>query len=243
VNTGRGYDVAVFAGGRGERLRPLSDERNKNLMPAGVKPIVGHVLDLIESVSPSRVFLLVGYRADDFRSYLETWRSSSAARIELAEKAACCPLHALLQLESEGLTDPFLLVHGNILFRAGLLTEVCQAHATHKSAVCVAGVSLNHLVETHPYSRMTDGRVTELRLERPADPRSWACWMGVYSLSTRLFGLMTQFGRCGVPESALAAALGPDSIRGVLYESRWFHLATREDLQAAKGMDTEWVWK
>ena len=63
--------AAVLCGGRGERLKPLTDYFQKVMIPIGPKklPLLSYIIRLISSHGISRVALLTGYRSEDIRHY------------------------------------------------------------------------------------------------------------------------------------------------------------------------------
>ena len=64
-------EAAVLCGGRGERLRPLTDYFQKVMIPIGPKklPLLAYVISLLEHHGVSRIALLTGYRSEDVRRY------------------------------------------------------------------------------------------------------------------------------------------------------------------------------
>lgn len=62
--------AVIFAGGRGERLRPLTDAIPKPLLPIHGRPFLDYLLELLRGQGIERVLMLLGYRADDVRRYV-----------------------------------------------------------------------------------------------------------------------------------------------------------------------------
>jgi mannose-1-phosphate guanylyltransferase len=60
----------VLAGGAGSRLRPLTDDCPKPLLPLGIEPLVGYQLRRLAAAGVSRVVLATGYLADRFEEAL-----------------------------------------------------------------------------------------------------------------------------------------------------------------------------
>jgi dTDP-glucose pyrophosphorylase len=63
-------DVIIMAGGRGERLRPLTDETPKPLLPVGGKPILEHSLNHLCSYGIDTLYLSVRYKSDKIKEWL-----------------------------------------------------------------------------------------------------------------------------------------------------------------------------
>lgn len=60
----------VLAGGRGERLRPLTDECPKPLVEVGGRPLVGYALDRLAAAGVTDVLLSTAYRSAQFPAVL-----------------------------------------------------------------------------------------------------------------------------------------------------------------------------
>ena len=59
----------VMAGGRGERLRPLTDNTPKPMLPLGNKPIIEHNIDRLISYGIETITISVRYLSDQIISY------------------------------------------------------------------------------------------------------------------------------------------------------------------------------
>ncbi len=63
--------AAILCGGRGERLRPLSDYFQKVMIPVGPKklPVLAYIVRLMTYHGIGKVALLTGYRSEDIKHY------------------------------------------------------------------------------------------------------------------------------------------------------------------------------
>jgi mannose-1-phosphate guanylyltransferase len=64
-------NAAILCGGRGERLKPLTDYYQKTMIPVGPKklPILVYIMAMLKHHGIRRVALLTGYRADEVKRY------------------------------------------------------------------------------------------------------------------------------------------------------------------------------
>lgn len=62
--------AVVLCGGRGDRLRPFTDETPKPLVPLNGRPILGHLLNYLLGAGVSEVVLCVGYKAEAIRAFV-----------------------------------------------------------------------------------------------------------------------------------------------------------------------------
>jgi len=63
-------DVVIMAGGRGERMRPLTDVTPKPLLKVGDKPILEHNLDRLALFGIDDFWISVKYLGDQIESYI-----------------------------------------------------------------------------------------------------------------------------------------------------------------------------
>ena len=62
--------AVILAGGRGERLRPFTDEQPKPMYPIGGVPFITRLIDQVKSFGIEEVVLLLGYKAEKIQEEL-----------------------------------------------------------------------------------------------------------------------------------------------------------------------------
>ncbi len=68
VSTHRPTQAVILAGGRGSRLRPLTDTRPKPMIEFHGKPFLAYLIELLRAQGFERVLLLLGYLPDAIQS-------------------------------------------------------------------------------------------------------------------------------------------------------------------------------
>jgi len=63
-------ECMIMAGGRGERLRPLTDKTPKPMLPLGNKPIIEHNIDRLISFGIEKIYISVKYLGQQIVDYL-----------------------------------------------------------------------------------------------------------------------------------------------------------------------------
>ena len=71
--TPRPRQAVVLAGGRGARLRPLTDRCPKPLVPFHGKPFLGYLLELLREQGFERVLLLLGYMPEAIQALAQKY--------------------------------------------------------------------------------------------------------------------------------------------------------------------------
>ncbi len=140
-----GPEVAiVLVGGFGTRLRPLTYEVPKQLIPCAGQVALYHVFDLVPS-SVRQIVLACGYKAAEIESYLEAHPYPLPVRVIREET----PLGTGggMKNASEGVSDPFLLMNGDVVASVDL-TRMIAAHREHGG---LGTMSLFEVEDTRPY--------------------------------------------------------------------------------------------
>ncbi len=64
-------DAVLMAGGKGMRLRPLTDTTPKPLLKVGEKPIIEYNIDRLASVGVKKIYLSINYLGDQLENYFK----------------------------------------------------------------------------------------------------------------------------------------------------------------------------
>ena len=101
--------AVILAGGRGERVRPITDTLPKPLIPIRGKPIIAHQIEQLERIGVKEVIVLTGHLASSVKSYCDNFVSS--LKITCIESdPQDSPAQRLLQSRSK-IGDDFLLIY------------------------------------------------------------------------------------------------------------------------------------
>jgi dTDP-glucose pyrophosphorylase/CBS domain-containing protein len=131
-----GIAALIMAGGAGTRLRPLTESVPKPLLPVGDKPIIHHIIDLLEGAGIRDVLIATHYLADQFERELGDGSQWGVAIRYLREPRALGTGGALRLLE-EAPSDPFLVMNGDLLTRLDL-RAMLEHHRAHRAALTLA---------------------------------------------------------------------------------------------------------
>lgn len=72
-------DAVIMAGGRGKRLKPLTDETPKPLLEVGGKPIIEHNIDRLIKFGVDDIWLTVNYLGEQIEKYFRNGDSKNVA--------------------------------------------------------------------------------------------------------------------------------------------------------------------
>lgn len=110
-------DVIIMAGGKGERLKPLTDSTPKPLLPVGDKPILEHNIDQLINYGVERFHITVNYLADKIINHFQSGEEKEITIKYIRENQPLGTIGAV------GLINDF--THEDILImNADLLTDI-----------------------------------------------------------------------------------------------------------------------
>ena len=127
-----GMHALVLAGGKGERLRPLTDTVPKPMAPVAGRPILEYQIDWLKDAGVDKVVFLVGYRWESIRSH---FGDGSRYGVSISYSVESSPLGRggaikqgfPLAGEDDG---PVVVTNGDIITRQPLADVIDFHHAS-----------------------------------------------------------------------------------------------------------------
>ncbi|TAK18729.1 MAG: CBS domain-containing protein [Acidobacteria bacterium] len=154
--------AVVMAGGAGTRLRPLTDQTPKPMLPVGDRPLMEHIIDRLRDAGITRVNLSTHHISEKISEHFGDGTKFGVELSYLSEDRPLGTAGALAGLERS--SETLLVMNGDILtdvdFRA-----MAQFHREHKADLTVA-VRVHDI--TMPYGVVeSDGVFVTKLTEKP----------------------------------------------------------------------------
>jgi dTDP-glucose pyrophosphorylase len=111
-----GLTAVVMAGGFGKRLRPLTDDLPKPMLPLGGKPLMEHLIEQLRAVGIERVQVTTHYKSDRIMGHFGDG-AGFGVRMEYVHETHPLGTAGALALLPE-VEQPLLVINGDILTRA-----------------------------------------------------------------------------------------------------------------------------
>ena len=163
--------AVVMAGGEGTRLRPLTSNQPKPMVPIVGKPCMEHILELVRRHSIEDVVVTVAFLPQAIRSYFGDGEGLGL-HIEYSVEEAPLGTAGSVGLASGRLDETFLVISGDALCDVDL-TQLVAFHHSRGAAVTVGLKSVENPLEFGIVVTDADGRI-ERFLEKPS-------WSQVFS--------------------------------------------------------------
>jgi mannose-1-phosphate guanylyltransferase/phosphomannomutase len=157
--------AVVMAGGEGTRLRPLTSNQPKPMVPIVGKPCMEHILDLLKRHGLNEVVVTLAFMPQAIRAYFGDG-SSLDMDIDYSVEEQPLGTAGSVRLAHERLTEPFLVISGDALCDVDL-TSLVEAHRAKGAAVTIGLKAVDNPLEFGIVVTDDDGRV-ERFLEKPS---------------------------------------------------------------------------
>lgn len=212
--------AVVLAAGEGTRLRPLTQNRPKPMLPAANRPILEHVLDALVEADIDRLVLVVGYRRERVQDHFgSTYRGVDIDYVHQDKQLGSG--HALLQAQSS-ISGPMLVVNGDRLIESKSVEQVRTAFEAGESLPTMAVIEHEN---TSRYGVVSlDGdRVTEI-VEKPQTDDYRLINAGIYAFDESIFETIARTprrsGELALTDS-IAREIERNAVRSVHIDGLW----------------------
>lgn len=175
-----------MAGGEGTRLRPLTANQPKPMLPMANAPMAEHVVNLLRQHGFEEIVVTVGFLASTIRTYFGDGSELGVHLVYATEETPLGTAGSVLNARDE-LDDRFLVISGDVLTDVDL-TALMDFHAKHGAVVTLALEAVPNPLEFGIVIIDGDGRV-ERFLEKPGwgDVFSDTINTGIYVLEPEVF--------------------------------------------------------
>jgi mannose-1-phosphate guanylyltransferase len=221
--------AVILAGGIGERLRPLTNEKPKVLLPVHGKPIVEHLIILLKKYGIKDIILAVSYKAEMIKEYFGNGEKLGVNISYFVEEERLGTAGCLNYLKAE-LDKTFLMVNGDELINFDL-NKLILFHKKHKKQATIALYRLDdisqfgvvQLNEKHSY--LIDRFVEKPKKE---EAPSNLINSGLYIIEPSIIKLIKD-KKFAMMEKDVFPTLAQDGeLAGIEMTGQWFDTGTHE---------------
>lgn len=161
-NEGLDLQAIVMAGGFGMRLRPLTDQVPKPMLPVGNRPLLELIVEQLRQAGIRQVNVATHYKGEVIADYFGNGQGFGVDIRYVKEDEPLGTAGALSLLEDS--TEPLLVINGDILTRVDF-RAMLNFHKEHDAELTVAVRQYDFRV---PYGVVeTDGEVVRGISEKP----------------------------------------------------------------------------
>jgi len=185
--------AVVMAGGYGTRLRPLTNDLPKPMLPLGTKPLLELIVEQLREAGIKDVNVAMHYRGDLIAKHFKNGEDFGVDIHYVSEDQPLGTAGALGLLDESD--DPLLVINGDILTRV----DFRAMHSFHREHNADLTVGVRQYELHVPYGVVnTDGVVVTGISEKPV----WRQFInaGIYLLDPSVLRLVPNRQRYDIPE-------------------------------------------
>ena len=173
--------AVIMAGGEGTRLRPLTSNVPKPMMPLANRPMMAHIVQLLKSHGFDEIVVTVAFMANVIRNWFGDG-SDLGVRFVYATEDTPLGTAGSVRNAMDELTEPFLVISGDVLTDIDL-TKIVDFHRDKGSMATIGLIRVDDPLEFGIVITREDGSI-ERFLEKPG-------WGQVFSdtINTGIFVL------------------------------------------------------
>ena len=226
----------ILAGGKGTRLRPLTLERPKPVVPLANRPFLAYQLEALRRAGIRKAVLSLSYRPDDVQAAI---RSARPAGLSLSYTVEDEPLGTggAVRFAGEGRQGTLVVLNGDVLSTIDLRAVL----AFHRAKRAQATIVLTPVEDPTSYGLVQLGRGGRVQgfLEKPSweEVSTNTINAGIYVLEPELLGLFPP-GHCSI-ERDFFPRLVREKVPffGYVHRGYWLDIGTTEKyLQAHRDL-------
>ena len=173
--------AVIMAGGEGTRLRPLTSNAPKPMLPLVNRPMMEHIIDLLKRHGIEDIVVTVAFMANAIRTYFGDG-SEFGVNISYATEETPLGTAGSVRNAMDQLDERFLVISGDVLTDIDL-GAIIEFHDQHKAMATIGLAHVENPLEFGIVITTEDGRI-ERFLEKPT-------WGQVFSdtINTGIFVL------------------------------------------------------
>jgi dTDP-glucose pyrophosphorylase len=223
--------AVIMAGGRGERLRPLTDSVPKPMLPVNGTPVLEIIVGRMRDSGIERVVISTHYRAEYITEYFGNGSDHGVDISYIHEDKPLGTAGCLSKLTSP--SDSVVVVNGDILtdVRYNVLLEY---HKNHKADMTIG---LNIEKVSVPYGLVTlDGMSVQSIEEKPTI--TLLTNAGIYVIESNILGMIPSDREYGM-DTLINLVIDTDkNIVGFPIHENWIDIGTPVNYRDAQAFDS-----
>ncbi len=220
--------AVIMAGGEGTRLRPLTSNQPKPMLPMANRPMMEHVVGLLRQHGITDIVVTVAFMANAIRSYFDDGSELGVRMVYATEETPLGTAGSVLNARDE-LDERFVVISGDVLTDIDV-SRVVSFHQDKGALATISLVSVENPLEFGIVITNEDGSI-ERFLEKPTWGQVFSDTIntGIYVLEPEIFDFIPEGRSVDFSAEVFPAVLAAGRpIYGCVSEGYWEDVGTIE---------------
>ena len=220
--------AVILAGGLGTRLRPLTNNTPKPMLPIGEKPILEHLINWTKKNGVKSIVLCVSYLRETIEDYFEDGEKFGV-KIEYAISKKQLATAGQLKTAEEFIEGNFVCMYGDSLFNFNLKNMIKQ-HAIKKALITM---SLNEYKTNFPYGVIETSKNGKVKSWNEKPEIKANINMGCYIMNSKVFSLIPKNKPYGMDEVIKKAMKRKSAVNSFITKKGFSDIGNKESYKKA----------
>jgi mannose-1-phosphate guanylyltransferase len=220
--------AVILAGGLGTRLRPLTNNKPKPMLPIGEKPILEHLINWTKKNGVKSIVLCVSYLKETIKDYFEDGEKFGV-KIEYAISKKSLDTAGQLKTAEKFIDDDFVCMYGDSLFNFNLKNMIKQ-HSIKKALITM---SLNEYKINFPYGVIETSKNGKVKSWNEKPEIKANINMGCYIMNSKVFDLIPKNKPYGMDEVIKKAMKRKNVINSFITKKGFSDIGNKESYKKA----------
>lgn len=215
----------ILAGGRGARMKPVTEEIPKTLLPIAGKPILEHQIELLRDSNVRDIVILIGHLGEKIKYHFGDGGRFGVKISYLEQKAKEIGTACALNLAKNYFSGtPFLMMYGDILAEINLKDFI----DFHSSSGGIGTVALSSIDKTLPYGmvRLRGKDIVEFVEKPQKESSSKVINAGIFCFEPDIFNFLSSKTDLSLEKDVFPKLIKEGKLSGYLFEGKWFDVGT-----------------
>jgi len=221
----------ILAGGEGTRLRPLTYNLPKALIPVQGKTLTEHVIDVLKKLDVDEIVLSIGYMADKVKDYFGDGSKFGLKITYAVEKEPMGTAGPLILLPK--INETFVMVNGDNLFNLDF-KKMLELHKKNKATATIALTRVED-VSHFGAARLEGDKILEF-IEKPKKEEAPSNYInsGYYILEPEVFDIVKGKDFAMMEKNVFPKLAKEGKLFGYKDNGQWFDTGTPENYEKVK---------
>lgn len=213
----------ILAGGKGTRMKPITDEIPKPLIPLQGKPIIQHTIELFKKYGIGNIIISLGYKGEKIK---EHFGDGSRYGVKISYVTEKEPLGTAgpLKLAKKLVKGTFVLCNSDQLINI----DLHDMYLFHREQNSMATIALTTVSNPSAYgvAKLQGSKIIEF-LEKPKNPPSKLINAGLYIMEPEVIDIV-QEGFSMVEKDVFPKIAKQERLYGYSFSGQWFDTGSME---------------
>lgn len=222
----------IVAGGKGIKMRPFTYELPKAMLPIKGKPILEHIIEMLEARDIREIYIAIGYLGDKIKAHFDDGKKFGVKINYIKEDEDLGTGGALKNALPKIGSGPFIMMWGDVLVDINL-RDFIYFHLENEPLMSIALTSVADPTEYGAVKLDRDTMVEYIEKPRKSATVSHLVSAGVHIVDPKVKKYFPKIKKFNLERGVIPRLIKDKKIKGYVFGGQWFDVGTPEIYELA----------